>query len=394
MFEINNSSSDSPRIKLKHPAVLILLFGFIFVFGASIYHNVFAKSQETISKLLFSYAGELYNIKTTQKDVLGALREAGINIYDQDEFSIPKNTILSGQSLEFSITQSWPVVIYDNEKKILGRTSSTNPDTILNQNGLTLYPEDKVTYELILNPVQEESAGPLIRISRAPKYNIYVDETEKVVRSWGGKISDVIAGQVELGPRDLVEPSMDSYAVPQDIVITRINIVETEENASIPFSTSYQDDYYTNKGTNTTIIAGKNGSKKQLYRVTYKNGKQVSKVLLSETTVENPVKQVIKRGLKPTNDKYNRWPVLVTAGTKYGVSPSDLYSVMMCESKGYQYSGQGGPYQGIFQWDGSFYSWAEKAGYAGADIFDVNAQAFATALRVSKQGWVAWGCKP
>lgn len=264
------------------------------------------------------------------------------------------------------------------------------------ENGVKVFPEDKVVIELIMDPIKNGGAGEAIIVRRAPVIHVVADGKTTEVRSWAKTVSEALAeASFPVGPKDLIEPKGTTLiGNGAYVVVTRINEVEEEKEVLVPFATTYKDDYWVPKGQNKVTTAGVSGSKKQTFKVVYKNGVEVSRKLLSESVVSRPVTEVVSRGLKPSGDKYNRWPILVAAGTKYGVSPDEMFNVMMCESKGYQYAGEYGPYKGIFQWDGSFSTWATKAGFAGADIFDVTAQAYATALRVSKSGWAAWGCKP
>lgn len=291
--------------------------------------------------------------------------------------------------------KAYPIVIWDENRRIAGRTTSDSVLESLAQNNVKIFPEDITAKELILDPVAHQAAGESITIKRAPTITVKADGQTLILKSWKKTVGEVLAEKnFLLGPKDIVEPSKGTVVGNGAFVtVTRINEVEDEKEVPIPFSTSTQKDYWVPAGQTKILKRGVKGSKLQVYKVVYRNGVEVSRQLLKEQTTLAPIAEVVARGVKPSGDKYNRWPVLVAAGTRYGVAPEEMYKVMACESKGYQYA-DSGTHKGIFQWDGSFYSWATKAGYAGADIFDVTAQANATALRVSKSGWSAWGCKP
>lgn len=386
--------SKSNSKKLTYAAIGLVLVGLLgfYLFRARVVDS-------KTSKLYFYYAGEIYNIKTNQKEVLGAVSEAGVSLDSIDQLSIPKDTVLSGQSLVFSIQKAWPVAIYDDNKLIIGKTTSTDPKTILEQNGIKLWPEDNVFDELNLTPNETNSAGQIIRIKRAPVYKILVDDGTIEVRSWGGTIKEVIEGRVILGPRDIVEPSLEATAVPQDIIVTRINVVETEDEVLVPYKTTYQDDYFVAQGVEQKTVAGQNGVKKRQLKITYRNGVEVSRVILSETITSSPITEIIKRGQMPSNHPdFNRtyWNIMVSAGLRYGISPLSLFKVAACESHVNPNSvGGGGQYLGMYQYTSGFWSQASSAaGYGGVAWNDATAQIYSTANWASKYGWGRWGCSP
>jgi hypothetical protein len=302
---------------------------------------------------------------------------------------------LSGriQSKDQSHITTLPVVIFDDNARVTGRAVSSETNNILTENRIKIYPEDAVTRELILDPVADGGAGEKIIIKRAPVFTVSVDDQEKTIRSWAKDIRGVLDGHVALGVKDIVAPALSAPAIPGEIIVTRINVVEEEKNVTVPFATSIKKDYWIAKGKNKVITAGVNGQRKQIYKVTYKNGIEVSRVLISQSTIGVPVTEVLLRGVMPTNDKYGHWPTIVAAASKYGVDAEEMFNVMMCESKGYTYAGS--TYKGVFQYHPDTWSGASRlAGYPNADIYDAKAQIYVTAWKVSREGWRAWGCKP
>lgn len=292
-----------------------------------------------------------------------------------------------------------PVLIFDEQKKVIGKSSGGAPEFILKENNVKIYPEDRITTSLILDPVTDGGAGEKIVIKRAPVFNIEVDGSVLVVRSWAKSIGEVLKGRVSLGAKDIIEPSLNSIAIPGEIKITRINVIETEETASIPFETYEKPDYFVAKGTMRVTTKGINGQKLKKFRVRYKNGVEESRTLLSESIVKKPTTEVVKKGFMPSGERYfNRtyWEWMVAGGTKYGVSPLDLFKVASCESRVNPNSvNRTGGYYGMFQYNLYFWQQASTAaGFSGASWNNAQAQIYTTARWVSKYGWGRWGCKP
>lgn len=74
-------------------------------------------------------------------------------------------------------------------------------------------------------------------------------------------------------------------------------VVKTEnETQSIPFSSTTVEDSNLPKGTKKVTTTGINGSETLTYQVTFTNGKQTSKKLISTTVTSQPVTQVTSIG--------------------------------------------------------------------------------------------------
>lgn len=298
MFKIKNLFPRLGKEHFKHPSIIILLLGFVFVLSGTIYYKVMHKPVPPVSRLLFSYNNELFNIQTKKTDLVEAVKEAGVNPYEQDEFSIPRDTKLTGQSLEFSIKISWPVVIYDDNKKIKGRTTKTEIKEILAQNKIETWPEDKVATELILDPVTTQGAGQMITIKRAPHFTVKVDGKEKEIRSWDNNVQTIIEKSgTKLNPNDIVMPALDNM-LPNgtSVVIIRVEYVFTTKTEIIPFNAAYQGSTSLALGQSQVLVAGFTGSRNVTYKITYKDGEEVGRKVITSTTTKQKQDAKILRG--------------------------------------------------------------------------------------------------
>lgn len=379
-------------LKLKSASHFMFILVFMLIFSAS--SNVFGESIvphiETKINVVFDNQNKTFI--ATQNTVEGALEQGGIILAQNDITEPPRNTLLFGEELNIKVTRALPVLVSDEGVENLSFSAYSDPNEIIRQLNINVFPEDKVSSELILDPIGEKSVGQKVLIDRAPVFKVEVDGEIKEIRSWEINVSGILKDKIVLGLKDIVEPSLETEMRDGELIrVTRVNEVEIDETKNIPFETIYKEDYTMYQGKSKVIQEGVNGQLKQLIKIIYHNGEEIDRQVLSSETISSVTNKVILKGVKPYDAGY-LWDVLVAAGSKYGVSPSDMYKVMMCESGGRVTAG--GAYKGLFQWDGSFYNWAAKAGFPGADIYDPNAQIYATALRVSQNGWSAWGCKP
>lgn len=383
-------------LKLKHmaPAIFFLVFLTVLLNSNSVFGEGLVASVET--PVTIKYDGKTKNLVVTQNTIGGAIEQARLSLGQFDITDPPSGTLLTGQKQSITIVRALPVLISDNNQEHLAYSAYTNENDILKQLNIVIYPEDRVSSNLIMDPADENAAGQKVSIERAPVYKIKVDGGEQIIRSWGKTIGEVLNGKVSLGKLDIVEPgvSSSSYEV-QAISITRINVAEVNETVTIPFTTEARKDYNLYKGQTRVLNEGENGQKQQTIRITYQNGIEISRVVLSSETTKAAINEVISQGVKPYNAGM-WWDTLVKAAAIWGIDPVGMYNVMICESNGNPYSG--GYYKGLYQYNPDTWSGASNAypggGFRGALITDGTAQIYVTAWKVSTSGWGAWGCKP
>lgn len=305
-----------------------------------------------------------------------------------------------------------PVIIADGYMVTRHSTLEKDPMLVLEEAGIKVYSEDKITTNLITNPSLEAGVGQKISVERAPHFYILVDDKEVVVRSWDQRVDSILKKSgVVLGPRDIISFPIESRVAPgESITITRINVVEEKKEKSVDFQTIEKPDYYLASGRKVIEVNGSFGLTNQIFKVTLKNGIEVNRVLLSEESVKKPVNKVVRVGRMPSGERYFNqayWRYMVEAGLKYGVDPRDLFTVAACESRVnpnsvsglkngyrywglYQYQSSGSSYSG-----GLFSTTAAKLGFNSFGWNDAKAQIYVTAYIVSKEsGWKRWGCKP
>jgi len=407
------------KIKLKYNSfnkielalfLLAFLLPIFFINAHSVKGVLGFNSEETRIKL--HHEGKVLDFYTEAKTLNEALAGEGIIVYKEDWLSIPRDEALKGGLLEVYLKRALPVVIKDGERLIHLNTTARGDREVLSENQILHWPEDIISSSLIFDPIYYGGVGRLIKIERAPVFYIFVDGKGLEVRSWDGLVDGLVkkAG-VSLNPNDTVSPKVNSRLTSgSEIRITRINYAEVTENEEIGFRTVFQDDHFLQLGRSTVAQKGVKGSAKITYRVTYKDGKEVDRARLSYLRISDPVNEVVRRGLMPSNRphfKRNYWDIMVVAGLRYGVSPLDLFTVAACESRvnpnAVSRSINGKRYWGMFQLEstGDQFSGGLFSTNARCLGFDPNlwnsgeAQIHVTASIVSREGsWRRWGCKP
>lgn len=213
----------------------------------------------------------------------------------------------------------YAVVWIDNERMLL-RSTSINRDEILSENNIIVYPEDKVTTELILDPVTDGGAGQKIIIKRAPVYHLLADGKTIDIRTWDSAVSAVIEkSALPLSPKDIVSPSKEEKITPgTTIVVTRINEADIEITEDIPFNIVRKGDPGVPFGQDKVSQAGVTGKLVKTYRVTYKNRVEVARRFIKKTTTVSKKDKIIASGVVLGRANFGYYTGMVTSFYKSG----------------------------------------------------------------------------
>ncbi len=106
---------------------------------------------------------------------------------------------------------------------------------------------------------------------------------------------------------DLVTPGRGTtVANGGRIVITRVEIKEEVKEVSIPFATKTDEDNELSWRKKIVTQKGESGLKRTTYKVSYHNGKEVNRKVLSTEVVKEPVTEVVTQGTYVKTGKSHR----------------------------------------------------------------------------------------
>lgn len=236
-------------------ATACILIGLLFVYlisGAP--HRTFADSEASqIEKDSDSYFVTIYDgnnktiAKTTPKTVAEVLEKLNIVVNPTDSVEPSLDTIVNANNFYINIYRSRPVIIKDGKIKKYIMASSYDPKTIAKNAGLTIYDGDEI--ELVYNDgFLENGAASVYKITRN-----------------GGRT------------------------------------ITTEEE--LPFSEKTVKDFNLNPGEKEVRQTGEVGRKEIVYHVFYVDGEEVSRELVSETVIKEPVERIVAVGVSAIERK-------------------------------------------------------------------------------------------
>lgn len=330
----------------------------------------------------------------TDKEILkDALAEKDISIADDDFIEPNLDTELKLGDNEVTIRKPVPVTVIDDGKVIIGRSARFSAPDILKDLSINLHANDEIS---VANPLEEVTLGLKIYIDRAPVVNLQVDGRLSEIHTRLESVSDLLYSEdIVLGKSDRVEPALNTK-IYDGLIVKVIRVIESEnaEVVDIPFSVQYKESYDLLQGETRVERYGEIGKKEVAFKKTTENGVEINRQILSEKILKEPIDQIIIKGKRPqityVSGSYS--DLINDAARKYSVDAGRMQRMMMCESGGNANSvGGGGRFHGLFQYLPSTWARASAgAGYAGADIYNPQAQIYTTAWKISVSGYGAW----
>lgn len=138
-----------------------------------------------------------------------------------------------------------------------------------------------------------------ITIINPKDYTIIIGDETMKFRSLSSKVSDVLSdAKVAVGLKDFAKPSMDSTVKNGDTIeLFRVVEVPRVEEAVIPFEKEIISNERLDRGVVNILQEGKDGLRRSHINDIYINGVFTSSVIINDTILEEPVSQIIERGV-------------------------------------------------------------------------------------------------
>lgn len=239
----------------------------------------------------------------------------------ENDISIPSGTItnphrqtpLSGGELHVAVTSATiPVTIIEDQRSHQIHTSPGTVNQILAACNINLNPADKIHPALD----KKVSAGSVIVIDRATPVLISYGEQKYHLETQAKTAAEVLieAQQKFDIPEDEIADEIlagndKEIFHGQELRVSRQHVEEITENETIYFDTIYNDDWDMLSGESIVTKEGKNGEIRRTYLVTYKDDQEISRELIEEVIVSDPVAKEVTIGQKQPPVTYQENPV-------------------------------------------------------------------------------------
>lgn len=228
------------------------------------------------------------------------------------------------------VVEAHTITIADAESTpIQIQTSDTVVGRILSKQGIVLNEGDFLNFAL----ADQVSHDDVIQIYRASTVSLTYMGVKKECTTVATKVEDFLS---ELGivtdENDVVLPSLTSpirEGLEISVVLHDQHKVNVQED--IAYQTEEVENAALAPGERQVVQQGVNGVMEYQYDIAYENGKEISRTLVRETILANPIKEIVEYGpesvwelgvipaCRPTN--YTR--VETFKATAYDASPAD-----------------------------------------------------------------------
>lgn len=186
------------------------------------------------------------------------------------------------------------VYLNDNGLNFKIETKANKISDLLNEKGVKLSDHDQV----IPNSDSAIYPGINIQIKRAVRMKVAFDGKTAEIYTLENTIAKALAeNNIKMGRLDKTSPDLNS--LPQNnlsITVTRINIEEVTVQEDIDFKTASKNDSEMGWREKKITTPGEKGTREVKYKITYKDSKEVSRVVLSKNIIKEPVTQVETQG--------------------------------------------------------------------------------------------------
>lgn len=234
---------------------------------------------------------------TTFKTSLSeALDEHDIVVGDNDSISVPLSSVLEDNQ-SIIIKRAVPITISEGSKTSVISSSCDSVQDLLDSQNITLGEMDKISPEP--STLLEEDMK--ITIKRAVPVTIIDAGKSTVISTPCDSVQELLDNQnIKLGEMDRLSPE-PSTLLKEDmkIKIVRVKVETKSTTHTVPFGekvTSVSSLPNTKRYIKTN---GQDGQKTITTKVTYEDGKEVKREIVSDKVTKAPVTQVVVQGTYP-----------------------------------------------------------------------------------------------
>lgn len=297
-------------------------------------HSVIAQTSRVVT---IHVDGQTASFPTDAKTVKRALEVASVEVGSHDLVEPEADTPIITDTFNINVYRARPVLVIDGDKRIETVSPYQSPKLIAEQAGLTIYPEDNFKLERITDFIGESTLGLKLTVIRAIKLKLSLYGTTKDIRTQASTVGELL-DQYGLEPSkdDLVRPKPESkIKAGMTVHVIRVSGDTVVKEEVVPFGRREIRDTTQLLGYEKVKSAGTNGSKLVTYKVTYENGKEASRKVLSSVVTEQPIDEVVIVGAKAPNVEGNAEIGRIMAAKKGwdGAEWTCLYRLWWKESK-------------------------------------------------------------
>ena len=270
-----------------------------------------------------------------------------------------------GALLSQTVFAQTSYIITDGDRVTVHRSYSSDPYEVLTEAGIELEEED--TYETGYADGMNQ-----ITVRRMQMVTVINRGAQSVIGTYGETTGSLLARMgITPGTGDTLSCSSETQTydgMTIELVHTETRI--EEEDTTVPYPVNYYEDPDLEPDAEIVLVAGQNGLTHVKSEVTYRNGKEVSRVIVQETVQTKPVTQLVIRGVDRTIMEQPADPEPTEQSVSSGSTSSGGSS-----SSGPSTSG-GSRYDGSAETSGNVIMTSSGESYTYVDVMTCSATAY------------------
>lgn len=312
-------------------------------------------------------------LPTREKTVGALLEKTGVTLNEGDVVEPALETPIEEDDFRINVYRAAPVIIEDDDTRVFTMSAASTSRSIADQAGLTVHPED----EIVTEPSRDflrDGIGSKVVIKRSTPVVLNLYGASLPMRTQAETVGELLDQKgVKLEADDTLTPSADTPVSDNlQVFVTRfgVQVITAEESIPMPVETVYDNSL--SYGTVAVRQKGSEGKKSVTYQLELKNGAEVSRTVIQEVVVTEPVVQIVARGTSGKFENFNAdgIPARVYCGTprqrnwKNINTSNAALGRAMAEAKGWT----GAQFNALLELWACESSWNERAGnpFSGA----------------------------
>ena len=189
------------------------------------------------------------------------------------------------------------VTINYNGKTLVVKTMKTTVKEVLEQNGISVSPDDFIS--MSLDKKLQKITKNTIEIRRAQPVTVYIDGGQMNIMTYRSTVGEALVNsRVKLSSLDRLDGVKSEDKIEKDMKIKVIRVKEefTSEKTPVEFKVINRENNHLDKGKQQVLKAGKPGTREKIFKIIYEDGKQILKQLKSDNIIASPINKVIEFG--------------------------------------------------------------------------------------------------
>lgn len=182
-------------------------------------------------------------------------------------------------------------VVTDGDRVVTYTTFASEPETVLEQLGLSLNQNDTYTTQAV-------EGAAAITVRRAQKITVHYHGQTTLVTSFGETAGELLSRLgLDVTGEDVVSHGLEEETYDgMELRVDRPEILRQVYTAAIPHPVSRCSDPTLPVGTEAVLTPGTDGEMRCTAEITYLGGQEAGRQVLSETVTRQPVAEIIAVG--------------------------------------------------------------------------------------------------